>query len=861
MSIQDYIVSNKGKLITFKHNGNLISKIVVDICGEYFTGKNNESDARVVGVYYFSDCEIQDTSFENIKKVLSTYKNVIITTSSKLYPITVKQVNNTNVLGNFLNLDVTILFNDIVNILTIKNNSWEFLFEKDSSDKLMRLYHKNDKVKSEYYVNNNGKRNGKYIQWYENGNKNTECFYKDGNLEGEYKQWWYNGNKRTEYSYKDGNLEGEYKQFNINGILMSTCNYKDNKKNGECITWNGKNFYKGFYIDNVLQKDTIKLTNTEHGSDVTSEARENTIVTSDRTIDVPLASEMKFPNRKNKYIQTFYYTNSNPNKLRTVEVESQDNIYLNGTEIDGKRTCYKSFKKCFINYVQPTKNESSSSESFSTEHGSDTNLNSNKINSKKIVSFYYSKSNPNKLRNIEVTDENEFYLCGIETNGKRTCYKKFIKRFIHYTSNQPQQSLEKKSEIPDTIPVSSPISSEKKFPNRKYKIDYKYVTTNEIVSYTADKYIFESYLVKSYENETTENNDQAPLGSETKFPNRKEIEIYIKKDETIYNKYIEYPNNISNNIILFLYKDEEDRIEMRNIFNYFKDNITLLISKSIETKILLFDKLSNSCEYICKYEICGNSDDIYKKIFEICGKNDLCQHYYNLLLELRKLFYNNKNIPKKLQNKLYLSCYVDKISTVNSLYDEIKNYISKNLFCKIFRPYAVGDFTSNELKIIEDTILKFLNITLNFLIKKQELTKNNLEQHIKLCQSIINKISDRTKFNETRRKSPRSDSTNSFNLENLTDFPKEVREECKVSRIVSEGDELKECVNKLNVRIKYKGQIKTVDILSEYESNGKMYTVIRDLTDKCKTKTLFTNLIEFVIVSDGNYVVVPPNQK
>jgi hypothetical protein len=56
-NFQQFVSSNQGKLITFKHQGADISKYVVDVCGEYFTCKGRETDAKIDGFYYFSDCE------------------------------------------------------------------------------------------------------------------------------------------------------------------------------------------------------------------------------------------------------------------------------------------------------------------------------------------------------------------------------------------------------------------------------------------------------------------------------------------------------------------------------------------------------------------------------------------------------------------------------------------------------------------------------------------------------------------------------------------------------------------------------------------------------------------------------------
>ena len=76
-NFQQFVNSNKGKLITFKHNDTLVSKVVVDVCGEYFTGKINESDAKIDGFYYFSDCKMVDSKHPVIE-VLEKYRFVIL---------------------------------------------------------------------------------------------------------------------------------------------------------------------------------------------------------------------------------------------------------------------------------------------------------------------------------------------------------------------------------------------------------------------------------------------------------------------------------------------------------------------------------------------------------------------------------------------------------------------------------------------------------------------------------------------------------------------------------------------------------------------------------------------------------------
>ena len=52
----------------------------------------------------------------------------------------------------------------------------------------------------------NGKQDGKWTYWWENGQKGAEETYKDGKEEGLWTQWYENGQKRGEATFKDGSL-------------------------------------------------------------------------------------------------------------------------------------------------------------------------------------------------------------------------------------------------------------------------------------------------------------------------------------------------------------------------------------------------------------------------------------------------------------------------------------------------------------------------------------------------------------------------------------------------------------------------------------------------------------------------------
>ncbi|NBO22865.1 hypothetical protein EBU94_05970, partial [bacterium] len=76
-NFQQFVSSNKGKLIAFLHNDNRTSKYVVDVHDEYFTCKKNASDAKIDGFYYFSDCKMVDETHPLIS-VLEKHRFVLL---------------------------------------------------------------------------------------------------------------------------------------------------------------------------------------------------------------------------------------------------------------------------------------------------------------------------------------------------------------------------------------------------------------------------------------------------------------------------------------------------------------------------------------------------------------------------------------------------------------------------------------------------------------------------------------------------------------------------------------------------------------------------------------------------------------
>ena len=114
-----------------------------------------------------------------------------------------------------------------------------------------------------------GKLDGLYTKWYENGRKHSEETYKDGERDGLWTYWYENGQKLWEWTWKDG-MNGPYKEWYLNGHLSDEGNYKNGKKDG---------LWTEFYEKNGLKKSDVTYYNGELvGSIVKYPENENTIV-------------------------------------------------------------------------------------------------------------------------------------------------------------------------------------------------------------------------------------------------------------------------------------------------------------------------------------------------------------------------------------------------------------------------------------------------------------------------------------------------------------------------------------------------------------------------------------------------------
>lgn len=88
----------------------------------------------------------------------------------------------------------------------------------------------------------NGKKQGKYILWFNNGIKSFESEYQKGKRHGKTSTWWENGNLRSVANYKNGIVNGLQQQWYRSGALFKQMNLINGKEQGLQQSWreNGK---------------------------------------------------------------------------------------------------------------------------------------------------------------------------------------------------------------------------------------------------------------------------------------------------------------------------------------------------------------------------------------------------------------------------------------------------------------------------------------------------------------------------------------------------------------------------------------------------------------------------------------------
>ena len=81
-----------------------------------------------------------------------------------------------------------------------------------------------------YFEDNQGRKQGEYKTWWENGNLNRHGFYVNDVYHGEYKAFRANGKPFNHCFNVNGSTHGEYKSWREDGSVWEHCFYVDDRE-------------------------------------------------------------------------------------------------------------------------------------------------------------------------------------------------------------------------------------------------------------------------------------------------------------------------------------------------------------------------------------------------------------------------------------------------------------------------------------------------------------------------------------------------------------------------------------------------------------------------------------------------------
>lgn len=129
----------------------------------------------------------------------------------------------------------------------LKLDNGVLFYNKVPFEGLLVSYYEPEKLKSKIeYVG--GKKHGFENQWYKNGEKLIERFYKAGFKTGTHKSWWEDGMLKFEYHFNEkGEFHGIVKEWYKNAQVFSDFNYVNGKEVGSQRMWKNNGTIKANY--------------------------------------------------------------------------------------------------------------------------------------------------------------------------------------------------------------------------------------------------------------------------------------------------------------------------------------------------------------------------------------------------------------------------------------------------------------------------------------------------------------------------------------------------------------------------------------------------------------------------------------
>ena len=156
----------------------------------------------------------------------------------------------------------------VISVKTADDSDGEFLFWYDKQ----RI-----KIKS-HKVFNNGKRNGRWTFWNENGNIVRTGSYAAGKRDGSYAYYFNDGSKKEEGAWKNDQRDGLWTKYSNNGNTQKEGTYSNGKKDGVWTTWNDKGLIASKYLyenNKVIDKWAFKYQFYSNGNEKSLKSTRN----------------------------------------------------------------------------------------------------------------------------------------------------------------------------------------------------------------------------------------------------------------------------------------------------------------------------------------------------------------------------------------------------------------------------------------------------------------------------------------------------------------------------------------------------------------------------------------------------------
>jgi len=165
----------------------------------------------------------------------------------------------------------------VIGVKTADDADGQFLFWYDKQ----RIKIKSHKV----FIN--GKRNGKWTFWNENGNIVRTGSYAAGKRDGSYAYYFNDGSKKEEGAWKNDQRDGLWVKYSNNGNTQKEGTYSNGKKDGVWTTWNDKGLMASKYLyenNKVIDKWAFKYQFYSNGNEKTLKSTRNNKLDGKQTI-------------------------------------------------------------------------------------------------------------------------------------------------------------------------------------------------------------------------------------------------------------------------------------------------------------------------------------------------------------------------------------------------------------------------------------------------------------------------------------------------------------------------------------------------------------------------------------------------